>query len=142
MTAPRYCECRWQKPLIAITRADGLLPTEALVVRAICPVCETAYTAGEIPQADVDDAEKRLAAAGVPTVVNAIERSDEDLATVLFAVAQAGCIDVVRAPLRTADAVTFIQALRMATRWPESRCMAAFHKLRALGLVQPERSTS
>lgn len=43
------CACGWQRPLVAITRADGERPTEDLSVRYDCPACGRAHASGEIP---------------------------------------------------------------------------------------------
>jgi hypothetical protein len=47
------CACGWPRPLFAITRTDGQLPTENLSVRYDCPQCGSRYVAGELPLSTV-----------------------------------------------------------------------------------------
>jgi hypothetical protein len=47
------CACGWPRPLIAVTRDDGQLPTEPLSVRYDCPQCGTMHVAGEVPLSTV-----------------------------------------------------------------------------------------
>lgn len=54
----KRCSCGWPKPLIAVTNTDGSLPDGGLSVRAICPVCEVPYTAGECAPPDVRRADR------------------------------------------------------------------------------------
>jgi hypothetical protein len=46
--APKVCECGWPRPLIAVTLANGAIPTEDLRVRYDCPQCARPYLCGEI----------------------------------------------------------------------------------------------
>jgi len=42
------CDCGWPRPLIGITRTDGLMPTEALRIFYDCPQCGRVYAAGDV----------------------------------------------------------------------------------------------
>lgn len=86
MTDRTRCPCGWQKPAIAIARPDGAPVEGEVLVRLVCPVCETPYTAGELEaqevathvraavEAGIDPAERELAlvVAHITAVANAV----------------------------------------------------------------------
>lgn len=47
------CKCGWERPLIAVTRADGELPMESLSITYACPKCGDVHRAGELPVSSV-----------------------------------------------------------------------------------------
>jgi hypothetical protein len=57
------CPCGWPKPLIAVANGDGSLPAGAMLVRVLCPQCETPYNASERPRSDVAEGAAKVEAA-------------------------------------------------------------------------------
>lgn len=43
------CRCGWKRPLIAVTRTDGQLPSEPLELSYACPECGAVHYPDELP---------------------------------------------------------------------------------------------